>query len=184
MKYADEYALMQRHSDFLRMSCILGYVRARDLEQTMRDWGFSQMPTTAEDITKIQQETAMEIGGFETRMILDENLEIEKYHFAPLQIGLCLLYAAIENYGRMKNIDSIFSDQSFEEYWHRKEEFIQELKELRDAVLHGYPSNRESYYSFAQLHGDQQEDHSMTLLFSGEAAYREYVNRLDNRLRY
>ena len=64
--------------------------REHQLSQTSNRLGVSGGNLQEETLTRLQVETAKEIGGFQTRMLLDAPREIAKYHFAPLQIALCV----------------------------------------------------------------------------------------------
>lgn len=46
--------------------------------------GLQAIPGDWENLTKLQVETAQEIGGLQTRMYFDASEEIGKYHSGPL----------------------------------------------------------------------------------------------------
>ena len=49
MRYEGEYKLMLRHSHLLRSSLNLAYSRNWELEHTIRNLGFSEMPRGEDD---------------------------------------------------------------------------------------------------------------------------------------
>ena len=116
MKHESEYGMMLRHSYYLRAAMNLAANRQQQLQKTLDGLGFAKIPTDHEDFTLVQVEAAKEIGGINTRMLLDAPREIEKYHFGPLQIALCLLYAIIEKYSELSKADQMFQDDAFDRY--------------------------------------------------------------------
>ena len=79
----------------------LAYDRHQQVQQTLVVLGLSKMPRDSENITQVQVQAAKEIGGIKTRMLLDAPSELEKYHFGPLQVSLCLLSAMLDEYARL-----------------------------------------------------------------------------------
>ena len=69
-------------------------------------------------------------------MLLDASSEMEKYHFGPLQMSLCLLYAMLEEYSRLTGIDAVFSDDDLDAFRLRNDQILQSLEDLRHSLLH------------------------------------------------
>ena len=90
----------------------------------MRDLGFSTVPRDGEAFTALQVRAAKEIGGVETRMLFDAPQEVMKYHFGPLQVSLCLLYAMIERYRQLAKSDPTLTDDALDQFCHDNHEFV------------------------------------------------------------
>ena len=184
MKHKDKYLAMLRHSHFLQSTVNLADYRFQHLEQTKHDLGLANTPTNEKNLEAIQLQTAKEIGGVNTRMLLDAPLEIEKYHFAPVQIACCLLYAAIEKYRKLVKVDSIFEDQSINKYCQENAEFVRVLKGLRDSLLHPYSDNlkkQNEFFEFLRKDGNTTKHYQ--LLLEGTSLYKTYLELLETRLR-
>ena len=83
----------------------------------------------------MQVEAAQEIGGVRTRTLLDAPEEIEKYHRGPLRIALCLLAAVLAKYEGLRRDDPGFQDDGIDGYRCQHSGFVDDLRELRDALL-------------------------------------------------
>ena len=144
----------------------------------MRDLGFSGIPTDGEGFTQLQVEAAKEIGGIHTRTLLDAPQEIQKFHWGPLQIALCLLYAVIEKYKQLSKTNSMFQDDAIDRYCRENDQFVELLKALRDSILHQRHENVDEQSRFVERFTGDNSKHLVTLLIEGENAYREYLRRL------
>ena len=58
-------------SHLLRYATNLAFDRSRQLDQTLLDLGFAEVPTDQEELTRLQLHTAAELGGVWTAMVLD-----------------------------------------------------------------------------------------------------------------
>jgi len=183
MKHKNIYFAMLRHSHFLLSAVNLSYYRFQHLEQTKHNLGLTNTPMDSENLDAIQLQTAKEIGGVNTKMLLDAPLEIEKYHFAPVQIACCLLYAAIEKYRKLVKVNPIFRDQSIDKYCEENAEFVRVLKGLRDLLLHPFGDNwkqQDEFFEFLKQDGHTARHYQ--LLLKGTSFYRTYLERLKSRL--
>ena len=179
MKYEREYARLLRHSHLLRASMSLAHDRHRQLQQTLVDLGFSEMPRDRDNITRVQVQAANVIGGVNTRMLLDASSEIEKYHFGPLQVSLCLLYATLEEYSRLIGMNAVFSDDALDAFRQRNHQILQSLEGVRDSLLHERYDNIGVQKQFVSSHlGDL-----MQLAIEGEQVLLRYLKLLEERLR-
>lgn len=178
MKHQLEFGTLLRHSYLLRSSINLAYDRDQQLEQTIHNLGFSSMPAEPEGRTAVQMAAAREIGGINVRMLLDAPQEIEKYHFGPLQIALCLLYAIIERYKELSKTCPSFRDDSVDKYCSENERFILHLKDLRDSVLHQRHDNLAKQMNALKEFDGEANKHILDLLLGGESIYRDYLRNL------
>ena len=178
MKHELEFGVLLRHSYLLRSSVNLAYDRYQQLEQTIHNLGFSSMPADSEGRVAVQMEAAREIGGINVRMLLDAPQEVEKYHFGPLQIALCLLYAVIERYKELSKAHSSFQDAGMDRYCSENEQFILHLKDLRDSVLHQRHDNLTKQMNALKEFDGEVNKHILDLLLEGESAYRDYLRNL------
>ena len=99
----DECWALWHHSCLLRAATNLATDRQRQLVRTLDRLGFQAIPDDGGELVRLQVETAQEIGGVRTRMLLDAPEEIEKYHWGPLQIALCLLAGVLAKYEARKD---------------------------------------------------------------------------------
>ena len=182
MRHQAEYAVMLYHSYYLRSAINIAHDRHQRLEQTRQNLGLSNKPMDSENIRSLQLQTAKEIGGVNTRMLLDAPEEIGKYHFGPLQIALCLLYAIIEKYRKLVKIYPAFQDNAIDKYCHENEQFVWLLKDVRDSILHQRHDNIEKQQKFVQEHSGDSSKHCLDLLLEGEEIYRDYLRRLWHQL--
>ena len=136
MKYEKEYGALLKHSHLLRASLNLAHDRRQQLQRTLVSLGFSEMPRDRDDITRVQVQAAKDIGGIKTRMLLDASIEMEKYHFGPLQMSLCLLNAMLDEYSRLTGINAVFADGDLETFLRRNDHMLQSLKGLRNSILY------------------------------------------------
>ena len=178
MKYEREYRALLRHSHLLRASMNLVSDRHQQLQQTLVALGFSEMPKDRDNITHVQVQAANDIGGIRTRMLLDASSEMEKYHFGPLQMSLCLLYAMLEEYSRLTGIDAVFSDDDLDALRLRNYQILQSLEDLRHSLLHERYDNIDVQRQFVSSHvGD-----SVGLAIEGEQVFQRYLKLLKERL--
>ena len=174
MKYKGEYAVMLRHSYYLRSSLNLAYDRYQQLEQTIQSLGFSSMPMDDDNLRSVQIQAANKIGGINTRMLLDAPQEIQKYHFGPLQIALCLLDAVLEKYKKMAEFDPIFRDEAIDRFRHENEQFVRHLRGVRDSIVHQRHDNMAQQTKFVEANSP----YMIGLLRKGESIYKDYLRRL------
>lgn len=178
MKHESEYGMMLRHSYYLRAAMNLAANRQQQLQKTLDGLGFAKIPTDHEDFTLVQVEAAKEIGGINTRMLFDAPREIEKYHFGPLQIALCLLYAIIEKYRELSKANQMFQDDAFDRYCLENKQFVQQLSALRDSVLHQRYDNMDEQENFVKWFDGDRNKHCGTVLIEGESIYQDYLRSL------
>ena len=181
MKYKGEYSMMLRHSFYLRSSLNLAYDRHQQLEQTIQGLGFSSMPMNDDNFREVQIRAAKEIGGINTRMLLDAPQEPQKYHFGPLQIALCLLGAILDNYEKMVKRNQIFQDDAIDQFRCENEPFVQHLEKVRDSILHQRYDNIDQQIKFVEEYTGSP--HMVRLLIEGESIYKDYLRRLWNLLK-
>ena len=79
---------------------------------------------------------AREIGWVRARMLLDASEEIEKYHWGPLQIALCLLAGVLAKYEALCRDDRSFQDDGIDAYLGQHAGFVNGLRDLRHSLLH------------------------------------------------
>ena len=156
----------------------LAYDRHQQLEQTLVGLGFSKMPTESENITRVQVQAANDIGGIRTRMLLDASSEIEKYHFGPLQMSLCLLLAMFEEYARLTKINAVFSDDKLDAFQQRNHQILRSLKDLRNSILHERYDNVDVQKQFVSSHAVDL----VGFAIKGEQIFQRYLNLLQDRL--
>ena len=75
-------------------------------------------------------------------MLLDALEEIEKYHWGPLQIALCLLAGFLAKYEALCGDDRSFQDNGIDTYLGQHGEFVNGLRDLRDSYEVLPPDNR------------------------------------------
>ena len=157
----------------------LAHDRHRQLQQTLVDLGFSQMPNDRKNITHVQTKAANAIEGVNTRMLLDASSEMEKYHFGPLQVSLCLLYAMLEEYSRLIGINAVFSHDDLNAFRQQNQQMLQSLEDVRDSLLHERYDNICVQRQFVSSHlGD-----TVQLAIEGEQVLLRYLKLLEERLR-
>ena len=179
MKYKAEFEALVQHSYFLRSSMNLAYDRHQQLEQTMHDLGLSSMPTEGETLTLLQVQAAKEVGGVNTRMLLDAPQEILKYHFGPLQIALALkFFAIVERYKQLSKTYPTFQDEALDTYCRKNHQFMGTLEALRDSILHQRYDNMDEQRKFVEKFTGDGNKHLVTLLIEGESTYKDYLRRL------
>ena len=140
-------------------------------------------PTTEGDFTKLQVEAAQEIGGIRARMLLDAPEEIEKYHWGPLQIALCLLAGVLVKYEALCTDDQSFQDDGIDAYRRQHHGFVNGLRELRDALLHQRYENMPTQAEFVKKFAGGQRSGIVELLLEGRAVYEGYVRRMGRSLK-
>lgn len=148
----------------------------------MLRFGFSAIPTDREDFTRLQVETAKEIGGINTQMLLDAPQEIEKYHYGPLQIALCLFDAMITKYGLLSKAIPVFQDDTLDNYCRKHRDFMIVLKDVRASLLHQRYDNFQRQRQFVTAFGRQRRDHMTALLIEGARSFDEYLLRVGTLL--
>ena len=178
MKHRAEYEALVQHSHFLRSAMNLAYDRHQQLENTIQDLGLSSMPRDHETLTLLQVHAAKEIGGVNTRMLLDAPQEVLKYHFGPLQITLALLFAIIEKYRQLSKAHPVFWDDAVDQYCRENHQFVENLEALRNSIVRQRYDNMDEQEKFVKEFSGGKTDHLVTLLIEGESVYRDYLKRL------
>ncbi len=178
MKYKTEYEALVQHSHFLRSSLNLAYDRHLQLENTMQALELSQIPKEQESLIQLQVQTAKEIGGVNAKMLGDAPLEIEKYHFGPLQIALSLLFAIIEKYRELSKRDPIFQDNVIDRFCSENHQFVRTLETLRNSILYQRYDNLDEQKRFIEKYSEDDNKHLVTLLIEAENIYKDYLRRL------
>lgn len=178
MKYRTEYDALLRHSYLLRSSMNLAHDREQQLERIVDGLGFSSIPTDRDNLTLVQVQTAQEIGGIHTRMLLDAPEEILKFHWGPLQIALSLLFAIIEKYKKLSRTNPTFRDDAVDQYCCEHHAFVESLESLRDSILHPRHDNQNKQVKFVTRFTGDGTRHMVTLLIEGERIYKNYLKRL------
>ena len=171
------------HSCLLRAATNLAADRHRQLFQTLDRLGFESIPDDSGDLTKLQVETAQEIGGIRTEMLLDAPEEIEKYHWGPLQIALCLLAGVLAKYETLRRDDRSFQDDEIDAYCRQHAEFVRGLHDLRDSLLHQRYENMPTQVEFVTRFAGGQRSRIVELLLEGRSVCEGYVRRLGRSLR-
>ncbi len=182
MKFKAEFDALVQHSHFLRCSMNLAFDRHQQLENTMQELGLSRVPSDNETFTQLQVQAAKEIGGINTRMLLDASQEIQKYHFGPLQIALSLLFAIIEKYRQLSKAHPVFRDDDFDQYCSENRQFVETLQSVRNSIIRQRYDNMDEQEKFVNEFSGDKNEHLTTLLVKGESVYREYLGRLRNVL--
>ena len=156
----------------------LAYERHLQLQQTLDTLGFSEMPRDPKDLDQVQVHAAKEIGGIRTRMYLDAPREVEKYHFGPFQISLCLLSTIHVEYARLTGIRPVFSDDEMDRFRERNREFLQSLYQLRNSLLHERYENVDVQEQFVK----SQLGRLVQLAIEAEQGFQQYLKLLRERL--
>ena len=131
----------------------------------------------------MQVETAQEIGGIRTKMLLDAPEEIEKYHWGPLQIALCLLAGVLAKYEALCKNDQSFQDDGIDAYRRQHPGFVDGLRDLRDSLLHQRYENMPTQAEFVKKFAGGQRSGIIVLLLEGRSVYEGYVRRMGRSLR-
>ncbi|MYB18606.1 MAG: hypothetical protein F4Y16_06435 [Holophagales bacterium] len=130
------------------------------------------------NILQVQQEAAREMGGFETKMLLDAPGEVACYHFGPLQIALVLVLNLRRRYTFNSKRDAGFQDDEFETYCLDREAFFSDIGGLRDTILHPRADNLDVQ---KRILDSSQGDLEATML-DAALAHEAYLGRLGPRL--
>lgn len=165
-------------SHLLRCATNLAYDRSLQLDGTLRTLGMSSMPEPEDELLRLQLQTAQEIGGIRTLMLLDASREIMMYHFGPLQVALCLLHVALEYYGELAKSGPVFRSKPVDNFLGENSEFVERLKDLRNSVLHSNLDNMPKQKEFVSTYSGSSHKHLVAVLVEGERTYREYVQGL------
>ena len=179
----DESWALWHHSCLLRAATNLATQRHRQLVRTVDRLGLQSIPDDNEELTKLQVETAQEIGGIRTRMLLDAPEEIEKYHWGPLQIALCLLAGVLAKYAALCNEDRSFQDDAIDAYCRQYARFVEGLHHLRNSLLHQRYENIPTQVEFVTEFGRGQQSRIDEFLLEGVSVYERYVRRMGRSLR-
>ena len=123
-------------------------------------------------------ETAKELGGIQTRMILDARLEMQKHHFGPLLVALALFHAMIVRYRELSRADSVYQDAALDGFCRQHPTFVNDLESMRHSVLHQRPDNPGTQLEFVTTYTQEGSAHMLNLLAEGAAIYDDYVKRL------
>ena len=156
----------------------LAHNRSQQLDNTIRDLGLSSIPTDNEAFAQLQVEAAKEIGGVNTRMLLDAPQEVQKYHFGPLQIALSLLFAIIAKYRQLSGSHPVFRDDAIDDYCHENHQFVENLEALRNSIVRQRYNNIDEQKKFVEEFSGDKNKHVVTLLIEGENVYKNYLRRL------
>ena len=179
----DECWALWYHSCLLRAATNLAADRHRQLVRTLDRLGFQSIPDDSGEFTKLQVETAQEIGGIRTKMLLDAPEEIEKYHWGPLQIALCLLAGILAKYETLCRDDRSFQDDEIDAYRRQHARFVNGLHDLRDSLLHQRYENTLTQVEFVKKFAGGQRSRIVELLLEGRSVYENYVRRMGRSLR-
>ena len=179
----DECWALWHHSCLLRAVTNLVANRHRQLVGTQDRLGIQAIPVDSGDLDKLQVETAQEIGGIRARMLLDAPEEIEKYHWGPLQIALCLLAGVLAKYEALCKDDASFQDTGIDGYLGQHGEFVNGLRDLRDSLLHQCYENMPTQVEFVKKFAGGQHGRMVELLMEGRTVYESYVKRMGLSLR-
>ena len=179
----DECWALWYHSCLLRAATNLAADRHRQLVRTLDRLGFQSIPDDSGDFTNLQVEVAQEIGGIRTKMLLDAPEEIEKYHWGPLQIALCLLAGILMKYEALCGDDQSFQDDGMDAYSRQHPGFVSGLHDLRDSLLHQRYGNMPTQVEFIKKFAGGQRGHIVELLLEGRSVYEGYVRRMGLSLR-
>ena len=173
-----EHYLLRKHSRYLRCMTNLAQIRQNELDQTIQDHGLSNKVLKDDDLTSgpVRIATAKKIGGLRTGMRGDASEEIQKYHYGPLQIAYCLLYAMIEKHKKLVKVHPLFKDKHIDKYYASNEERIQLVKDLRHSLLHEYPDNVEDQKTFL-LKFDGTDTNDREFLRKGQAIFEGMLMR-------
>lgn len=131
----------------------------------------------------MQVETAREIGGIRTKMLLDAAEEIEKYHWGPLQIALCLLAGILAKYQTLCRDDPSFQDDGIDAYLRQHIGFVSGLFDLRDSLLHQRYENMPAQNEFVIKFAGGQPGRILERLLERRSVYEGYVGRMGRSLR-
>lgn len=178
MRHKSNYFALVQHSRFLRASLNLAYDRSRQLNQTLQELALSSLPTDSDGLMSIQQQTAREIGGINTKMLLDAPQEIEKYHFGPLQIALSLFSVMVTKYKNVSRVHPTFQDDVLDTYCQDCRGFLAELKDVRNSILHNRYDNIDTQRQFVRAFTGGNNEHLVTMLTKGVEAFDDYLRRL------
>ncbi len=178
MKYKSEFDALVQHAHLLRSSMNLAHDRSQQLERTMRDLDFSSIPGEIEQLTLLQIQAAKEIGGINTRMLLDASEEVQKYHFGPLQIALSLLFAIIEKYRQLSRAHAVFRDDAIDQYCYENHQFVESLEALRNSIVRQRYDNVDKQEMFVKEFSGDKNEHLISLLIDGANVYEGYLRRL------
>ena len=171
------------HSCLLRAATNLAFDRHRQLLRTLERTGFQAIPDDREDLTKLQVEATKQIGGIRTRMLLDAPEEIEKYHWGPLQIALCLLAGVLAKYEALCRDDESFQDDGIDAYRRQHPRFVNGFHDLRDSLLHQRYENMPTQVEFVKKFAGGERSRIVELLLEGRAVYEGYVRRMGRSLK-
>ena len=179
----DECWALWHHSCLLRAVTNLVADRQRQLVRTQDRLGIQAIPVDGGDLDKLQVETANEIGGIRARMLLDASEEIEKYHWGPLQIALCLLAGVLSKYEALCRRDGSFQDDGIDAYVGEHAGFVNGLHDLRHSLLHQRYENMATQVEFLKKFAGGQHGQMIELMSEGCVVYETYVKRMGLSLR-
>lgn len=178
----DECWGLWHHSCLLRAATNLAFDRHQQIVRTLDRLGLQSIPDDREEFTKFQVETAQEIGGIRGKMLLDASQEIEKYHWGPLQIALCLLAGVLVKYEGLCKDDQSFQDNGIDAYGCQYPGFVNGIRDLRDSVLHQRYENIPTQEEFVRKFTGGQRSEIVELLLEGLSVYEGYVGRMARSL--
>ena len=179
----DECWALWYHSCLLRAATNLAADRHLQLVRTLDRLGLQSIPNDRREFTELQVESAKEIGGIRTRMLLDASEEIDKYHWGPLQIALCLLAGVLARYSALCRDDQSFQDDAIDTYRRQHAGFVEGLHDLRNSLLHQRYENMPTQMEFVSRFAGGERNRIIELLLEGRTVYEGYVRRMGRSLR-
>ena len=167
-----------RQSFFLTAAINLAANRHVQLVGTLQKMKLSQLPEDRDGLLKVQQETAKEIGGIRTTMLLDAPREIQNYHWGPLQVALSIFSAMLDFYQQAAaRHPDVLRDQDLDAYCQRHAAFIAGLKQTRGSLLHERYDNTQRQTEFVmEFNGNDQN--IITTLIEGADRFDAYFREL------
>ena len=183
MRHGDHYWGLVLQTHLLRASMTLYVDRRRHLDQALQRLGFSQIPSDRADFDRMLMETAEDLGGVHTRMILDAPLEMEQHYYGPLKVALALFDGMIVRYRGLSRADPVYQDTALDGFCREHPAFLRDLESMRHSVLHQRPDNRSKQLEFMRTYTQEGSAHLLNLLREGAAIYEDYVRRLGQVLK-
>lgn len=178
LRHRDHHWGLVLHTHLLRASMTLYADRERKLAQTAQRLGHSRIPSDRADFDRMLMETAKELGGIQTRMILDAPWEMQTHYFGPLQVALALFHAMIVRYRELFHADPVYQDAALDGFCRRHAAFVNDLESMRHSVLHQRPDNQNVQVEFLTKYTQEDSAKMLSLLAEGAAIYDDYVKRL------
>ena len=178
MQFESQYWAMVKHFYYLNASLNLVFDREQQLLSTLAGQKLKEVPTDENGFTTFLKQVSQELGGVRTRMLFDAPREVMLYHFGPIQISLCLLYAVLEAYKRLIDIDPVFRFNEMDDFCRENDQFVSQLKELRNSVLHPRHEKACDQLRFLSAFSGEDGEHFAILLKEGAKIYKDYLLKL------